>query len=365
MARTKAEDAIYVYGYRDGQKGSPQRSADKFYLQGYAAGQRKVNKGLTKAVAGIPHVVEAPVVEEETDEAINLRITKTFKDYNTMVLACVNNVIPGLVAFGAAGTGKSWPIEQELHHRDPDKNTWKLIKGGSITALGLYRALHEMRHGGTIVVDDCDKVWYDEAILGTLKAALDTSGERWITWETKAVDNMTDGKGEPLPRGFAFGGSVIFSTNKNLILEIEKETKIIEHVKAVMDRCHVIDMGIHTLRETMIRIDQLAETILCAKLGVDRVTDYDYALEKPKITWAPKPGVEVVECEEDVYKVETSGNHTEYHPGIGQILAFLKEKAAAKKLYRLSLRTLIKIADLYKASPDDWKGLCETTICKR
>jgi hypothetical protein len=82
-----------------------------------------------------------------------------------------------------------------------------VIKGFS-TAKGLYRTLFEGT-GQVLVFDDCDSVLTDPTALNLLKGALDSYGDRWISWNADMRD-------EDLPRTFKFTGTIIFISNKDL-----------------------------------------------------------------------------------------------------------------------------------------------------
>ena len=79
------------------------------------------------------------------------------------------------------------------------------VKGYS-SAKGLYRMLFENKKK-IVVLDDCDSAWKNEVGANLLKAALDSDGQRWITWQVEASTN------DDLPRRFLFEGKVIFISN--------------------------------------------------------------------------------------------------------------------------------------------------------
>lgn len=81
-----------------------------------------------------------------------------------------------------------------------------IVKGFS-SAKGLYRTLFE-NNGKLIIFDDCDSIQKDANAVNILKGALDSSEERWISW------NAEEGRGNmKLPRNFQFTGRVIFISN--------------------------------------------------------------------------------------------------------------------------------------------------------
>ncbi len=141
-----------------------------------------------------------------------------------------NMVIDGtavsLLITGQGGLGKSFTVnscikaagltyttdfqvEEDDEEYDPTLNNADVhvIKGFS-TAKGLYRTLWE-NNGKLVVFDDCDSILKDANALNLLKGALDSSGERWISWNAEAKF------GDDLPRKFLFTGRIIFISNKN------------------------------------------------------------------------------------------------------------------------------------------------------
>lgn len=90
----------------------------------------------------------------------------------------------------------------------PKFGTYKMVKGHS-SAKALYRTLWE-NHDGVLVFDDCDSIQKDMTSLNLLKGALDSSGERIISWLSEGF--IDDG----LPRSFKFQGRVIFISNRPL-----------------------------------------------------------------------------------------------------------------------------------------------------
>ena len=126
---------------------------------------------------------------------------------------------------------------------------------GSITAVGLYIALWNVRNGGLLFLDDIDEVFRDEVTLNLLKAALDSGKVRKLSWRKEA--NWLDDYG--IPKTFEFKGHVVFATNIDFEKEIEKGHKMSEHFKALIDRSMYLCLSLRTKRDFMIRIRQVAE----------------------------------------------------------------------------------------------------------
>jgi hypothetical protein len=164
------------------------------------------------------------------------------------------------------------------------------------------------------VFDDCDSVLLDDLSLNILKAALDSKKTRKIHWNTDSFKLRNEG----IPDSFEFKGSAIFITN--IKFDNVKSKKLRDHLEALESRCHYLDLTIDTEREKMLRIKQIVK---------------DGMLDEYQISQEKKD--DIVEFI-DINK---------------------------KRLRELSLRTVLKIADLAKAFPDRWEAMAENTVMKR
>lgn len=223
---------------------------------------------------GVSHVI-APA-QEETDESISDRIIETFSALREVSKGVADGAIRGLVIAGAPGVGKSYEVIKTVEdHGLADKaelldgmegderddmadslnitntKTYELVKG-HITASSLYELLYRNRHdNNTIIMDDIDSIFNDDKALNLLKAALDTSSKRRLTW---AVAN---GRNDGVPCVFDFNGSIIFISNKDFN-QMREKASVGKHIEAIMSRCLFLDMGINSTREKVIRIKQVA-----------------------------------------------------------------------------------------------------------
>jgi hypothetical protein len=165
-----------------------------------------------------------------------------------------------------------------------------------------------------IVFDDCDSIFSDELSLNILKAALDSKKTRRIHWNTDSFKLRNEG----VPDSFEFKGSAIFITN--IKFDNVKSKKMRDHLEALESRCHYIDLAIDTDREKLLRIKQITN---------DGMLN-EYMLTEDTVQ-------EIVDfC--DINK---------------------------KRLRELSLRTVLKVADLAKAFPDKWEAMAENTVMRR
>jgi replicative DNA helicase len=255
---------------------------------------------------------------EETDAEAIERIRTRFNMLNDMTKAVKKGDVRAMIVSGPPGVGKSHGVEEVLDRYKTmeqlgGRKTHEVIKG-AMSPLGLYAALYKMQDAGNVVVfDDCDSIFSDELSLNILKAALDSKKTRRIHWNTDSHKLRAEG----IPDSFSFKASAIFITN----LKFDKvKGKLREHLEALESRCHYMDLTIDTDREKMLRIRQvMADGMLT-----------DYKLSK--------------EVKEDIVDfVDTNKN----------------------RLRELSLRSVLKVADLAVAFPNNWEAYAENTVMRR
>ena len=205
---------------------------------------------------------EAPIFVETDDQTI-ARITKTFNYIDVLTAAAQKNQVRALIISGPAGVGKSYGVEMTLERMNfqhtlagrPEK--FEIITGGT-SAIGLYIKLWDNRQEGKVLVfDDCDTALFDELQLNMLKAAMDTKKKRRICWmkESNALKGGGDEQGENIPNAFEFEGSIVFLTN----LKFDKfgNRKIGAHLEAIMSRVHYLDLCLDSRREQLLRVKQV------------------------------------------------------------------------------------------------------------
>jgi len=263
---------------------------------------------------------EKPVVTAETeDEAMN-RIRERFDILHEMSKACVSGDIRAMIVSGPPGVGKSFGVEQEIEKATMfDKLAGKRLRAevvkGSATPIGLYQTLYKYSDTNCVVVfDDCDSILLDDVSLNLLKGALDSGKKRKISWLSESSTLRREG----IPDSFEFKGSVIFITN--LKFDGMKSQKLRDHLDALQSRCHYLDLTLDTMRDKILRIKQIAK---------DGVLFADYDFE---------------ECVQD------------------DIIDFMNTNQT--RLREMSLRMALKIADLRKSFPGNWKRMAETTCMK-
>jgi hypothetical protein len=166
-----------------------------------------------------PGTVETNKTEAVSEFGINER----FEFVEKMVSMVAKKTIASAIITGQGGLGKTHTVLKSLKAQNlldttdltqfeigakiPTARAFRLIKGFS-TAKGLYRTLFE-GNGQVLVFDDCDSVLKDPVALNLLKGALDSYGERWISWNA-------DFKDDDLPKSFKFTGTIVFISNMDL-----------------------------------------------------------------------------------------------------------------------------------------------------
>ena len=239
-----------------------------------------------------------------------------------MTQAVKDGNVRAMIVSGPPGVGKSFGVESVLEKSDlfnklaEKKPKFEIVKG-AMSAIGLYAKLYEFSAPGNVVVfDDCDSILMEDLSLNILKGALDSSARRWISWNTDSRILRSEG----IPDRFEFKGAAIFITN--IKFSHIKSKRLKDHLDALESRCHYIDLEMDTTREKMLRIKQIVED------GMLDAYEFDQA--------------ELVRDE---------------------VLAFID--ANKTKLRELSLRTVLKIADLRKAFPSNWEAMARTTVMRR
>ena len=265
-------------------------------------------------------ISEVESKSKETDEEAIARIKERFEILTQMTEATQEGSVRAMIVSGPPGVGKSYGVEEQLNKSDifnkmadvPPK--FEVVRG-SMSALGLYQKLYKFSNPGNILVlDDCDSVLFDDISLNILKAALDSSKKRYISWNTESRVLANEG----VPDRFEYKGSVIMITN--IKFDYVKSKKLKDHLAAIMSRCHYLDLTMDTVRDRLLRCKQVMR-------DANVLGDYGFTQEQ--------------------------GN---------EIVAFMDEHK--KDLNEISLRMVTKIADLRKMS-DDWKKLARVTCIKR
>jgi hypothetical protein len=265
--------------------------------------------------------VEPTKVTNETDEEIVERLRSRFAILDDMTRAVKAGNVRAMIVSGPPGVGKSFGVEQVLSKhdvfagvaQDDSLKKYEIVKG-AMSAIGLYKKLYEFSDRKSIVVfDDCDSILLDDISLNILKAALDSSKKRTISWNTDSRSLHSEG----VPQTFEFKGGCIFITN--IKFENVRSKKLRDHLEALESRCHYLDLTIDTEREKMLRIQQI--------VGDGMLNEYEFNDDQKQ-----------------------------------EIVNFIDVNK--KKMRELSLRMVLKVADLYKSMPHSWQQVASVT-CMR
>jgi hypothetical protein len=258
-----------------------------------------------------------------SDEEIIERLRSRFNILDDMTRAVKKGDVRAMIVTGPPGVGKSFGVEKVLSKHDVFANVaqneklkkYEVVKG-AMSAIGLYKKLYEYSDKKCILVfDDCDSVLLDDLSLNILKAALDSSKKRTIHWNTDSRLLRSEG----VPNSFEFAGGAIFITN--IKFDNVKSKKLRDHLEALESRCHYLDLTIDTEREKVLRIKQVVSE--CGMLD-----DYEFS-EEDKL----------------------------------MLIDYIDDNK--KKLRELSLRMVLKLADLKKSMPGNWRAVAEVTCMRR
>jgi hypothetical protein len=260
-------------------------------------------------------------VNRETDEEILTRLGERFEILTEMTKAVKSGDVRAMIVSGPPGVGKSFGVEEVLSKDDlfnalgERKPRYEIVKG-AMSALGLYAKLYEFSDAKNVIVfDDCDSVLMDELSLNILKGALDSSKKRYIAWNTDSRLLRSEG----IPDRFEFKGAAIFITN--IKFEHVRSKKLRDHLDALESRCHYIDLQMDTNREKILRIKQVVN-----EAGMLDHLDFEQ-IQKDEV-------VNFIVANQD-------------------------------KLRELSLRMVLKVADLRKSFPNSWTAMAKTTCMRR
>ena len=256
-------------------------------------------------------------VDKRSDAEILSDLKERFNILTMLTSGACTKSIRAVTVTGAPGVGKTYTVEQILEHFKVKQNTQFEIVRGALSAVNLYKLAYRNRKAGNIIVlDDADSIFNDEDALNILKVLCDSSETRKVSWmkESNAL------KEDDIPQSFEFNGAMIFISNLDFQRFVDEgKNKYAAHFEAIMSRSLYLDLRLHSRNELGVWIDHVAtEGKLLRREGLS----------------------------------ETQSK---------AVLSFLKTNRDV--LRELSLRTLIKAAQLVKANKD-WQTMGKILLCK-
>lgn len=257
--------------------------------------------------------VIAPVTDKYQE------ISKRFSMLQILGNAVVEGNVNALMVAGAPGVGKTYELEHKLEQSVKKKKIESYVSiKGTISAIILYKTLYENKEKGKVILlDDVDRIYGDEEAMNILKAALDSSVVRKVSW----CKNSRFLQDEGIPNEFEYSGQVVFITNVNPDKIIAKEGRMSPHMNALISRSVFLDLCIHEADEIMMRIEQV---MLNSTL------------------------------KDDLQISETQAH---------MIIDWMKNKSS--QLRSVSIRTVLQIAGFVKTVPNEWENIAEATLIKR
>lgn len=257
-------------------------------------------------------VAEA-VTDTRTDEEVAAWIDDVFSSLTMLSGAAAHLKIRSMIVAGTPGTGKSYEVQKAMMDRSKaSKNFYYNIIKGTISPIALYMELYHARDG-VLILDDCDEAFTENECLQLLKAATESSKHRPISY--RKLSSALEEQG--IPTTFEFNGCVVILTNTNL--EEARKAKA-SHYEAIMSRAHYINAVLATEREKIIRIKHVIRT-------------------------------------SDLLQNFLATNQHQ------KVVDFIDDNA--HRCRELSIRTVVKIAELCAAFPDKWLTLARGTLLSK
>ena len=257
-------------------------------------------------------------IKQILNEDRYVEIQKRFSMLNILGDAIIQGNMNALMVAGAPGVGKTFELERALEKAEKNKNIQSYVSiKGTISALILYKTLFENKDKGQIILlDDVDRIYGDEEAMNILKAALDSSVIRKVTWGK----NSRFLQDEDVPNTFEYYGQVVFITNVDPDRIIAKDSRMSPHMNALISRSVFLDLCIHEPREIFMRIDQVLKySTLKEDLNIDE--------------------------NQSSLIIEWMKKHID-------------------RLRSVSIRTVLQLAGFIKTAPNDWEDIAKATLVK-
>jgi hypothetical protein len=240
-----------------------------------------------------------------------IELDARYKGVENYIKLIAQGNVRSLIVNGPPGVGKSFAVKEYLDVYCP--YDYKTVSG-HMTLLSLYAALYHYKgRNRVLVLDDVDSVFKSIEGLNLLKSAMDTRPVRNIHWESTAAVLNTLG----LPQSFNFEGGVILITNVGFGGTVHK---MMSHLTALKDRSFCVPIA-DSGEDSCFK--QLAFMVLHRKL----LKDYQFT---------PQEELDLLDYIE----------------------------ANRRRLYTVSLRTIVKLADIYSFDKTTWKAVADQGMLK-
>jgi hypothetical protein len=238
-------------------------------------------------------------------------LDERYQGVETFVEQIALGNVRSLIVNGHPGIGKTHSVQKYLDKYA--KGNYFIITGRS-TLLSLYATLYAFKSKGKVVVlDDVDSIFSSVEGLNILKASMDTTETRKISWLSTTSKLNTMG----LPETFAFNGGVILISNVGFG---GGSSKLVTHLTALKDRSFCVPVADSGEDSTF---KQICYMVLERNLMTDlKVPQKDQAM----------------------------------------LLEFIDENK--DRLNTLSLRTVVKLVDIYTKTPAMWRQMATVGLLK-
>jgi len=200
-----------------------------------------------------------------------LDVKTKFHLQDRFVDSVVNGRSTSFLLYGGTGTGKSVSVLKSLDRlgyqlaQDGIEGKVYAYLKGKVSPYGLYCTLYRNRNG-LVVIDDVDDMWKNPVLNALLKASMDSTGHRIISWEGARTPLMDDS-----PTSFVFEGKVIIITNA---------TKV-EVKDAIVGR--TLSMELELTKDQMVeRMKEIAPYLDSNLSPEERVEVLDYIVQNQK-----------------------------------------------------------------------------------
>jgi hypothetical protein len=154
------------------------------------------NAAAQKLYAQLSASVNGPGTEAELKDPDTL-----YGHMAQLVQMACKGTLRSLLIYGGPGTGKTFTIMKTVNDMGMTKGKDYVKLSGKASPIEIYKTLFMYRKSGLVIFDDLDSMWRNEDATNILKAALDTSPVREISWvsaQTINVSKMDDERKEKL-----------------------------------------------------------------------------------------------------------------------------------------------------------------------